>query len=299
MVNLLPLKEGETITTLMPLPEDEASWDKLFVMFATASADVRRNQLSDFVNVMTNGKIAMKLEEGDRLIGVQVCREDQDVLLAAKGGKCIRFPVTDVRVFAGRSSTGVRGMRLGKDDRVISMSMLRHVDFDTVERDAYLRIAAARRRQEGVDEGEAPAEAPAATLSEARIAELAANEEFILSVTENGFGKRSSAYDYRIAGRGGQGIANIETSERNGPVVGSFAVGNGDDIMMVSDGGQLIRCGVKDIRIAGRNTQGVTLFSLGENERMVSVTRLAEEQEPAEDDASEANVASGEAEEGA
>jgi DNA gyrase subunit A len=297
MINLLPLKDGETITTLMPLPEDEASWSQLFVMFATSSGDVRRNQLSDFVNVMTNGKIAMKLEESDRLIGVQVCREDQDVLLAASGGKCIRFPVTDVRVFAGRSSTGVRGIKLAKGDRVISMSMLRHVDFDTEERDAYLRLAAFRRRQENGngDEGEAvPAEAPVTTLTEQRIIELSAAEEFILSVTENGFGKRSSAYDYRIAGRGGQGIANIETSERNGPVVGSFAVEHGDDIMMVSDGGQLIRCGVGDIRIAGRNTQGVTLFSLGENERVVSVTRLAEESETASDEAAASGEAEGE-----
>ncbi len=286
MINLLPLKEGETITTLMPLPEDEESWGKLDVMFATASGNVRRNRLSDFVNVMTNGKIAMKLDEGDRLIGVQVCGENEDVLLAARGGKCIRFQVTDVRVFSSRSSDGVRGIRLTKGDRVISMSMLAHVDFDTAERDAYLRVAAARRRHEsGQDNGDGGEESEGKSLadvikesglSDARIAELAIQEQFILSVTEHGYGKRSSAYDYRIAGRGGLGITSIDTSERNGAVAGSFAVGHGDQIMMVSDGGQLLRCPVADIRIAGRNTQGVILFNLGENERVVSVTRLGE-----------------------
>ena len=276
LINLLPLAAGETITTLMPMPEDETTWGDLFVMFATASGGVRRNGLSDFVDVRANGKIAMKLDDGDQLVRVRTCTEQDDVLLSTRGGKCIRFPVTDVRVFSGRTSTGVRGIKLADDDRVISMSMLKHVDFETEERDAYIRIANARRRAEAGENGEAEAAGPTPTLTEERIAELAAAEEFILSITENGYGKRSSAYEYRIAGRGGMGIANIETSARNGQVVASFPVLDTDQIVMVSDGGQLIRCPVSDIRIAGRTTQGVTLFKTAEGERVVSVTRLRE-----------------------
>jgi len=287
LVNLLPLEEGETISTVMPLPEDETAWDSMFVMFATTSGDVRRNRLSDFTNVMANGKIAMKLDGGDRLIGVQTCRESDDVLLAARGGRSIRFAVSDVRVFSGRTSTGVRGIRLGKDDSVVSMSILTHVKAETAERDAYLRWANARRRQAGEEpapEAAEPAEesdaAAGATetveLSLERLQELERAEEFILTVTEKGFGKRSSAYEYRIIGRGGQGIVNIATSERNGSVVASFPVGHGDQIMLVTNGGQLIRCPVADIRIAGRNTQGVVIFKVAEAERVVSVIRLEE-----------------------
>ncbi len=282
LVNLLPLDEGETISTLMPLPEDEASWDSMFVMFATASGYVRRNKLSDFVDVKANGKIAMKLDPGDRLIGVQTCSEQDDVLLAAHGGKSIRFPVPDVRVFSGRTSSGVRGIRLERDDHVISMSIVRHVEADTEEREAYLRMASARRRAAGdeiADEGNGEEAAPVAptALSPERFAALEAAEEFILTVTANGFGKRTSAYEYRIAGRGGQGIANIEMSDRNGHVVASFPVAHRDQIMLVTDRGQLIRCPVDDIRIAGRKTQGVVLFKTEEGEKVVSVTRLADE----------------------
>jgi DNA gyrase subunit A len=290
LVNLLPLKEGETISTVMPLPEDESTWDSMFVMFATASGDVRRNRLSDFTNVMANGKIAMRLEQpGDRLIGVQTCSESDDVLLAARGGRSIRFPVSDVRVFSSRTSTGVRGIKLGEDDRVVSMSILAHVEAETAERDAYIRWANARRRAAGEEpeagpaEAEAPEEgetppgtAEAVELSPERLRALEAAEEFILTITEKGYGKRSSAYEYRIAGRGGQGIVNIAVSERNGPVVASFAVAHGDQIMLVTDRGQLIRCPVGDIRIAGRNTQGVIVFKVAEGERVVSVTRLSE-----------------------
>ena len=281
MINLLPLKEGETVSTMMPLPEDESSWDQLSVMFATASGHVRRNRLSDFVNVMANGKIAMKLGPGDRLIGVLPCAEDQDVLLAARSGKCIRFPCTDVRVFQGRSSRGVRGMRLAKEDHVISMSILRHVEADTESREEYLQAVAAKRRLDGGDysdraEDRARDEELAARLAGPVFQAMAEREEFILTVTENGFGKRSSAYDYRITGRGGQGIANIETSPRNGSVVASFSVADGDQIVMVTDGGKLIRCPVDGIRIAGRKTQGVILFDIAEDERVVSVTRLAD-----------------------
>ena len=266
LVNLLPLAEGETVATMMPLPENEESWRALHVMFSTSQGTVRRNALSDFTNIMANGKIAMKLEDKGELIGVQPCGEDDDVLLAAASGKCIRFSVTDVRVFAGRSSTGVRGIRLKDNDRVISMSILDHAEADsTAFRDAYLRHAMAVRR----GDDEVPPHEPAYD-------ELAAGEQFILTVTENGYGKRSSAYEYRIAGRGGQGIINIETSERNGEVVASFPVGDEDQILLVTDGGQLIRCPVADIRIAGRNTQGVTLFKTAEGERVVSVSRLDE-----------------------
>ena len=291
MINILPLEEGETISTLMPLPADESKWAGMHVMFATSTGNVRRNALSDFLNIKANGKIAMKLEPGERLIGVATCGEDQDVLLSARSGKCIRFHVGDVRVFAGRTSTGVRGIKL-ENDEVISMSMLRHTEFDVAERAAYLRMAKARRG--GGDEAEAPAETaapeegeeaavPAITLSEERFAAMAAVEDFILTVTANGFGKRSSAYEYRVAGRGGKGIANIEVTKRNGEVVASFPVRDTDQIMLVTNGGQLIRTRVNDIRIAGRKTQGVTVFKVADGERVMSVTRLGE------DDAADGN----------
>jgi DNA gyrase subunit A len=226
----------------------------------------------------------MKLEEGERLIAVRPCSEAEDVLLATQGGECIRFPVSDVRVFSGRTSTGVRGIKLADGDEVISMSMLRHAEFDIAERDAYLRMS--KRRRGGADEPEAPANGngeapepavPAVTLSEERYAAFAVQEEFILSVTARGFGKRTSAYEYRITNRGGQGIASIETSERNGPVVASFPVRHEDQIMLVTNRGQLIRTPVDDIRIAGRATQGVTLFRVEDGERVMSVTRLGDE----------------------
>ncbi|HXQ40780.1 MAG TPA: DNA gyrase subunit A [Candidatus Udaeobacter sp.] len=275
LVNLLPLQEGEKISTVLPLPADEASWATTDILFATAGGDVRRNKLSDFVNVKASGKIAMKLAEGDRLIGVSTCTEAEDVLLATRRGRCIRFPVTDLRVFSSHTSTGVRGIRLRKDDEVISLSVLHHMYADTAERESFLRAAAVLRRagDEPPVEGTEPAEPPA------RFEELKAEEEFILAVTANGYGKRSSAYEYRIAGRGGQGIANIERSERNGDVVAAFPVADGDQIMLVTDGGQLIRCPVHDIRIAGRKTQGVVLFKVAEGERVASVAHLAEEEQ--------------------
>ncbi len=290
LVNLLPLNEGETITTLMPMPEDEATWGELDIVFATKSGNVRRNRLSDFTNIMANGKIAMKLDSGDMLVGVATGTEADDLLLAARSGKCIRFPVDQVRVFSGRTSTGVRGIRLGADDEIVSMSVMRHTDFDTDERDGYLRLSNFRRRLEagngnGNGDSEVESEAPVVALNESQFAEFAEFEEFILSITENGYGKRTSAYEYRITNRGGQGIANIETSARNGEVVASFPVAASDQIMLVTDGGTVIRCPVGDIRIAGRRTQGVTLFHTAEGERVVSVARLdegseAEDEEP-------------------
>ena len=253
MVNILPLDEGETISTVMPMPEDESTWSELNVMFATSVGDVRRNQLSDFVDIRANGKIAMKLGEGERLIAVRTCSEEDDVLLATRMGKAIRFRVGDVRVFKGRDSTGVRGIRLDGDE-VISMSILRHVEFDMETRDAYQR----------------------GDLTGPDAERMSAEEEIILTVTQNGYGKRTSAYEYRITGRGGQGIANIDLTDKNGPVVASFPVNHEDEIMLVSDGGKLIRMPVHDIRVCGRKTQGVMLFRTAEGERVVSVARLCD-----------------------
>lgn len=275
MVNLLPLKNGETISTVMPLPEDESTWGDLNVMFSTSSGNVRRNDLSDFVNVMRNGKIAMKLAQGDRLVGVGTCNDQNDVLLSTRQGKCIRFEVGAVRVFTGRSSVGVRGIKLAKDDEVISMSILKHVVFDTESRDAYLKMS---RKLRGSDENGDSAEENGATsgktLSEEDVARFSDDEEFILTVTRRGFGKRTSAYEYRITGRGGSGIVSIATSKRNGDVVASFPVEDTDQVMMITDSGRLIRTPIGDVRIAGRATQGVTMFSTGEEERVTSVAHL-------------------------
>ncbi len=276
MVNLFSqLTEGETITAVLPLPEDESTYAALSVMFATASGKVRRNALADFIFVPANGKIAMGLDEGDHLIGVGVATEHDDVLLAARGGKCVRFPAGSVRLFRSRSSEGVRGMELAQGDRVVSMSILDHVELSIEERDDFLRYDAALRRQNGDDEP-----LPAIELDEARLAELATRQQLILSVTINGYGKRSSAYDYRVTNRGGQGIINIETSARNGEVVAAFPVADQDQIMLVTDRGKVIRIPVEGIRIAGRNTQGVTLFNTERGEHVVSVARLSGGAEP-------------------
>ena len=222
MINLFPqLTEDETITAVLPLPEDESTYDELSVVFATASGKVRRNALADFIFVPANGKIAMKLDDGDALIGVDVATEQADIMLAARRGKCVRFPIGGVRVFRSRSSEGVRGMDLAKGDRVISMSILDHVELSIEERDAFLKADAARRRQNGEDEEPASE----IELEADRMEELSARQQMILSVTVNGFGKRSSAYEYRVTNRGGQGIINIETSARNGEVVAAFPVG--------------------------------------------------------------------------
>jgi DNA gyrase subunit A len=253
-------------------------------MFATSHGNARRNSLADFTRIMANGKIAMKLEEGEELTGVQTCDENDDVLLATRDGKCIRFAVTAVRVFAGRNSRGVRGIRLAKADEVISMSILRHVEATPEEREEYVKVANARRRLDaaGRGEGSADDEALAAKLETKRFAEMAAAEEIILAVTANGYGKRSSAYDYRITGRGGQGITNIETSERNGAVAGTFPVKDGDGLVLVTDGGKIIRVTVDEIGIMSRRTQGVTIFSVDDAETVVSVTRMSQDDEGVE-----------------
>ena len=291
IVNMLPVQAGEGISTIMPMPADEESWGGLHVMFATSAGTVRRNSLSDFTNIKSNGKIAMKLDEGEHLVGVMPCSTEQDVLLSTRNGQCIRFAVTDVREFKGRDSMGVRGIRLQGDDQVISLSIIDHVDATADERVAYLRRAAALRRQNGDDGAEEAVVLDAeegagngGALDDTRFEELAAREEFILTVSEKGFGKRTSAYEYRVTGRGGQGIANMELNERNGKLAASFPVAQTDQIVLVTDGGQLIRCPVHDIRIAGRRTQGVTLFRVAEDEHIVSVAWMAEESGAAEDE---------------
>ena len=277
-INLLPLDEGETITTVMKLPECEDDCKDMSIMFATSQGNVRRNSLMDFVNVQSNGKIAMKLDEGDKLINVRICHEDNDIMLAARSGKCIRFPVTDVRVFVGRNSTGVRGIKLAEGDEVISMSILLHSDATSEERDEYARIASAIKRisaERGDDSCVSPEDTGLLNvLTTEKYKEMAEREQFILSVTSTGYGKRTSSYEYRVTGRGGQGIANMEMSARNKEIVSSFPIEDDNQIMMVTDGGKLIRMPVKDIRIAGRKTQGVILFRTAENEKVVSVTWL-------------------------
>ncbi|MEA3080239.1 MAG: gyrase subunit, partial [Sphingomonadales bacterium] len=281
MVNLLPLAEGETISTVLPLPEDETEWGKLHIMFATAHGTVRRNSMAAFTNVPTAGKIAMRFgltetgddseEQGDptdRLIGVELLTEEDDVLLATRNGKAIRFMATDVREFQSRTSTGVRGVRLAAGDEVISMSILHRIGTTQEEREAYLKCPPWREREDV--ECALPAD---------RYAELQENEQFILTITENGYGKRSSAYEYRRTNRGGQGITNIDTSARNGCVVASFPAHQGEALMLVTDQGKMIRTTVGDIRVMGRNTQGVTIFRVAEDEHVVSVAKIEEAEE--------------------
>ncbi|MBT7077312.1 MAG: DNA gyrase subunit A [Pelagibacterales bacterium] len=273
IINLLPLSEGEKVTTMMPLPENEDNPPDL--MFATRSGNVRRNPLSDFSNVKANGKIAMKLVEGDSLIGVVPCKKSDDIMLSASLGKCMRFRSNDVRLFKGRGSIGVRGIRLKSEDHVISISVLKHIQEDTDVKVLYLKAASAQRRGETQD-----------YIKEEKFDSMHINDQFILTISENGYGKRTSAYEYRITNRGGQGIINIETSERNGPVIASFPVLDSDDVMLVTNEGRIIRSPVNDIRIASRNTQGVTLFSIDKGEKVVSVTAIpaVEEDEEVDND---------------
>jgi DNA gyrase subunit A len=281
LVNIFPLSEGETITTFMPLPEDETKWDAMNIFFATAKGNARRNDLSDFHDIRTSGKIAIRLDEADKLVSVRVCNENDHVLLAAKGGKCIRFPVNDVRVFKSRTSDGVRGMKLAEGDEVVSMTILHGIDGTAEERHAYLKKASAQRRVEGeqIDQpenGNGDEQVQEIALSTERFAQMATAEEFILTVTENGYGKRSSAYEYRTTGRGGSGIVGIITSERNGKVVASQPVAPTGEIMLMTNKATVIRCPIHDIRIAGRNTQGVTILKTGAGEKVVSVVCVPE-----------------------
>lgn len=283
MVNLLPLAQGETIRTVLPLPEDEAEWGKLHVMFATANGTVRRNSMDAFTNVPTNGKIAMRFDEGsdDRLIGVALLTEGDDVLLATRQGKAIRFAATDVREFQSRTSTGVRGMTLREGDEVISLSILGGFDATTEERDEYLRAAPWKGNE------------AQPTLTPERMQQFAEAEQFILTVCANGYGKLSSAYEYRRTGRGGQGITNIDNIERNGPVLASFPAHQSDQLMLVTDQAKLIRLSLSTMRVIGRNSAGVRLFNVADNEHVVSAARIAEE-DNGDDAAEEAAEPAGE-----
>jgi DNA gyrase subunit A len=284
LVNLLPELGSDNITTVLPLPQDETLWDSLHLVFATASGNVRRNRLSDFRNVRASGLIAMKLDPGDRLIGVATCREGDDVLLATKKGRCIRFQLSDdqVRVFAGRDSAGVRGIRLAAGDEVISLSVLKHLTASPEERLAYLRYANARRRAGAEEETDVAAETEEpvreVALTPERIQEMEAAEELLLTVTDMGFGKRTSSYEYRVTGRGGQGITNITLAPRNGrTVVGTLPVHDGDDVMMVTDAGRLIRVPASQVRVTGRTAMGVTLFRVNAGEHVTSVFPVVED----------------------
>jgi DNA gyrase subunit A len=302
LINILPLENGETISSIMPLPEDETSWANLDVMFASTKGTVRRNKLSDFVDVRRSGIIAMKLSDGEGIVGVQICTEKDDVLLTSSGGQCIRFAVTDVRVFTGRTSMGVRGIALADDDRLISMSILRHIDVTSDERAAYLKRASAVRRGTGAQGDEAIEEAAVADAEEAqetgdatnielgeqRYVELSEAEQFVLTLSERGFGKRSSSYEYRITGRGGKGIVAMDIWEKKdgkfelkpkiGRLVASFPIEEDDQVMLVTDQGKLIRTTVSGIRIAGRSTQGVIVLNTADDEHVVSVERLSEDE---------------------
>jgi DNA gyrase subunit A len=283
MINILPLEQGERITTIMPLPEDESSWGNLDVMFATTGGTVRRNKLSDFVDVRRSGIIAMKLDEDEAIVDVQICTEHDDVLLTAAGGQCIRFPVTDVRVFSGRTSMGVRGIALAKGDRLISLAILRHVEATSDERTAYLKmrraVAGEGAAEETAVEGDTEETSNAIQLSSERYVEMSAQEQVVLTVSVNGYGKRTSSFEYRTTGRGGKGIVAMSVNNRNGKLVASFPVEESDQIMLVTDKGQLIRCPVEDIRIAGRSTQGVIVFDTADDEHVVSVEHIGEETE--------------------
>jgi DNA gyrase subunit A len=290
LVNILPLQEGERITSVMPLPASEEEREKLNILFATRSGGVRRNMLADFVQVNRTGKIAMKLEsEGDAIVDVQLCSPKDDVLLTTALGQCIRFAVEDVRVFTGRTSTGVRGIKLGAGDELIAMSVLQQIDVTPAEARAYLKRANAARRAEGepveeADDDAADGEdaAPAGEtngeveLTDERFQQLAAREEFILTLTQEGMGKRASAFDYRRTGRGGKGLI-AHRLPRDGKLVASFPIAEQDEIMVVTDAGQTIRCAVDQIRIAGRATQGVRVLRVAAGERVVSVERLEEQ----------------------
>ncbi|WP_063683371.1 DNA gyrase subunit A [Bradyrhizobium stylosanthis] len=295
MINILPLEQGERITTIMPLPEDESTWGQLDVMFATTGGNVRRNKLSDFVDVRRSGIIAMKLDDGEAIVDVQICTEHDDVLLTTAAGQCIRFRVSDprpdkdgeikehgVRVFGGRTSMGVRGISLD-GDKVISMSILRHVETTSDERSAYLKMRRAVAGDTAAEEPAVDTEAEETSgnfqLTQERYAEMSAAEQIVLTVSVNGYGKRTSSYEYRTTGRGGKGIVAMSVNNRNGNLVASFPVEDADQIMLVTDKGQLIRCPVEGIRIAGRSTQGVIVFDTAEDEHVVSVEHITEEAE--------------------
>ncbi len=293
LVNLLPLENDEQISVYLRLPENEEIWDKLDIMFATSHGTVRRNKLTDFKNIRSNGLIAMKLGDDEKLVSVKICAEDEDVLLASKDGKAIRFPVTDIRVFAGRTSTGVRGIKLKQGDELISMSVLKHVEATPDERTAYLKIAGQLR---GADEEGAEFEGGDIQLSEERFKELQDTEQFLMTATNGGYGKRTSAYEYRVTGRGGQGVTNMNLTKKNGgSVVACFPVTDDHQMMLISDKGQMIRMPVDGVRFTGRSAQGVTLFKVAKDEQVVSVAWLIDESDEEETEVIEGEGSEGEA----
>ena len=279
MINLLPLSEGENITTIMPLPENEREWENLYIMFTTEKGNVRKNKLSDFVDVRANGKIAMKLQDSDEIKTVETCTDDDDLLITTLKGQCIRFRASDVRLFVGRSSTGVRGIRLAQDDRVISSAIIKSMSATTEERAAYLKMSRAVRGDidSENDENEENVEnITPAILSDEKYAEMGASEQFVLSISNNGYGKRTSTFEYRVTGRGGKGIIAMVVNDRNGNIADSFPVDSTNQIILVTNNGKLIRCPVDDIRIASRSTQGVKIFDVDDQEQVVSVERLGD-----------------------
>ena len=253
LFNLLPLKSHHSISSIMPLPDNENEWKKLYVIFATLKGKVRKNSLEDFISIQSSGKIAMKLDLDDKIIGVRICREDQDVILSTKLGKCIRFMSKKLRIFKGRSSKGIKGIELSSDDTVISLSVLDPAGINPKIAKKLLKNGSANQEKKS---------------------EIIAKQKYILSITENGFGKRTSFYDYRVTNRGGKGIIGIVASSRNGNVAASFPVNEGDEIILSTDKGKVIRCAVKEIRIAGRNTQGVRIFKIAEDEKVVSAIKI-------------------------
>ena len=301
VVNILPLEQDEVISTILPLLGEKEEWINKNIVFATNTGDVRRNSMSDFENIQSNGKIAMKLEEGQKLVGVAICDDNSDVLLSSKAGKCIRFSLENLRVFQSRNSTGVRGIKLDPYNEVISLSILKNSEAESIEdRENYLKIDLDTRMKLNElyntpkDENSllANIDEPMpvkiddeilAVLSKDKIIAMAKSEEMILTITENGYGKRTSSYEYRVTNRGGSGITNIITSKRNGNVIASFPIENDKEIIMISDKGTVIRTRVKDIRISGRNTQGVTLMKASEDEKVVSVAKVEAEENEGEE----------------
>jgi DNA gyrase subunit A len=300
LVNLLPLEPNEKISTILALPQDENTWADLSIVFATSNGDIRRNSMDQFTDIRSSGKIAMKLEENQALIGVALCNNNDDILLSTYNGKCIRFPVNKLRVFQSRNSTGVKGINLENDNKVIALSILKHINQEIEIREQYLKIDVEIRLQlqealifneqlvqNRSDLLQSPKPLPQISNSELNldtIHKMAINEQFILTITENGFGKRTSAYEYRITNRGGMGITNIITSKRNGNVVASFAVEGKDQVMLITNKGTLIRTNIASVRIVGRNSQGVTLIKT-QDENVVAVARIATNEES--DDTSE------------
>ena len=288
MVNILPLQEGETITNIMPMPENQDEWDNMHIMFATAKGNIRRNDLSDFKKIQSNGKIAIRMDEGDSLVNVMACNEEDHVLLASKQGKAIRFPVNAIRVFKSRTSDGVRGMRLADGDRVISMTILHGIKSTIEEREAFLSIPFEKRQLIANGDTEFSPSDFEVELSKEQIIEMATSEEFILTVAENGFGKRTSAYHYRITNRGGSGVVNMVLSDKTGNVVASMPANMNDELMLITNNGKLIRCKLESVRVTGRSTSGVILFKTDKNEQVVSASLIAESSN--EDEENDENI---------